>query len=1133
MKQHWKINTLIVVLIGLIFYMVNISWSQAYYSPQPPSGPAEKQSSLDSLRALRAYRTSQHYKDSIANWRIQRRDSMIAVRQHAQDSMRAVRQKTQDSMKAVRLKLIAENRRIQDSARNARQLEQELRKAALEKRKDSLNAIRAYRSSQHFKDSIAAIRQQRRDSIIAVRKHTQDSLRAIQTAFRDSMIVERNKANEALRASIDSMRTRRQMIMDSLATVRQERRDSLATIRGEREAARKLREEEKEEKRKLKLALEIQQKQDAYTNEDLRKKKWGFPRSIFQNLFTRYNYWFNTNEKLKEIERNIQRIHKDDLEEFIPLFVVDPVKYESQLASEMDSLVQRASVGIQIHDPRSKWQDDLYMIVGKAYYYKGDYENAQSAFRYVIAIGDEIKENYLKKNPKWKHDPAQFSMPPMKKSHVPARNQAIIWLAKAMAADQEYNKAIGLLQMVQHESQFPEKLKGDLHLELANTFLKLGQTDRALESLLAASEHKNIDQQQKIRVHFLLGQIFQEKSELVAANKFYKKLEKGNVPLDLDFHAKHQLLWNQFIMNESPEKAQEELAKLSKEGKFHDYSAMALLSLGKTYALQENYTQAIKTLEKSVESANDPAVLSEGHMLLGDYNYLSLNYTNALTAYEKALTTLDPESQNDNYVRATNRTSALTELVPHYAGLYQADSLKALMILPEEDQRKHIQAHLKDLKQAIKDSINTSVQQSALNPALALNQRGGQRVTSSFYFDNAQLVQQGLQEFKQQWGDRPLQDGWRRKAQRTGGSETTGDDLELVLAEDEDGLPTEAYLLAQIPSTDEEQEKVIKAIESYLFLLAKSYYIQVEDYPLAYQNFDRLVKEYPESIHLPEAYYYLYLISNNNTNLGDKHQILKQMKNSIGEDHRLVIQIEESLQRKEQSAISTQQDDYELYYEQLYDLSQNNQYPVLLDEIEEYRQRGVSFQQYEAHVALLEIIGQIGVRNIDDAQINLELFFIERTQHPQLIEIAEKIKEMLENETEWDSQNLIQSIQESYTHDPLSPFEVIIKLGNTPQSMVLKSAISDYNLMSTNFGLHSVSIQSLTNEDNIILISDFENLQEAKSYINTLRKQKVLFEHLDNLPYTIRMITKENLQRLLYTKDWQEYEQFYIQQVNR
>lgn len=99
--------------------------------------------------------------------------------------------------------------------------------------------------------------------------------------------------------------------------------------------------------------------------------------------------------------------------------------------------------------------------------------------------------------------------------------------------------------------------------------------------------------------------------------------------------------------------------------------------------------------------------------------------------------------------------------------------------------------------------------------------------------------------------------------------------------------------------------------------------------------------------------------------------------------------------------------------------------------------------------------------------------------------------------------------------------------------MVLKSVLSDYNLMSTNYGMNSVSIQSFTHEENIILISGFDNLKQAKEYVKTIRNQKVLFEHLNNLPYVIRMISKDNLQRLLYTKDWQEYEQFYIQQVNR
>jgi TolA-binding protein len=57
----------------------------------------------------------------------------------------------------------------------------------------------------------------------------------------------------------------------------------------------------------------------------------------------------------------------------------------------MDSIIRKVSVGIQIHDPRIKWSNDMYLLLGQAFYYKGNYDNAATAFRYIIASDQKSK----------------------------------------------------------------------------------------------------------------------------------------------------------------------------------------------------------------------------------------------------------------------------------------------------------------------------------------------------------------------------------------------------------------------------------------------------------------------------------------------------------------------------------------------------------------------------------------------------------------------------------------------------------------------------------------------------------------------------------------------------------------------
>jgi len=1129
LKNNWKTNGLILSLLGIILYMINISWSQDNIQGQGQKDTFDQQAYLDSMRAWREYRSSQQYKDSMSNVRQARRDSMIAARQQIQDSMRYERERVQDSMKAIREAIIAENRRVLDSTKSARMEEQAIRKAALEKRKDSLNALKAYRNSKAYKDSVAFVRQNRKDSIIAARKHVQDSMRQIQIEYRDSLIAEREKAAEELRASIDSMRKERLRMMDSLAEIREARRDSIAKLREEREAARKLREEEKEEERKLKLQLKIEQEQEAYTNEDMRKKPWRFPRSIFQNVFTRYNYWYNTNEKLKEVENNIIRNHEDDPNSLIPLFVINPEIYGSQLKTEMDSLIQRASIGIQIHDPRSKWQDDLYLIIGKSYYYKGDYENAMAAFRYAITIGEEIKEKYEKKHPKWDFDKTQFSMPERKGKHLPARNDAIIWLARAMRANEESNKAMSLLLMVNNESQFPERLRGKLNLELANIYLELGQFDRALEPLNIAVNDKHLDNDDLYRARFVLGQLYQNQGNLEKANEQFAKIKKGNIPLELDFYAKNKRYWNTYILGENTKKAQESLAKLAKEEKYINFSGNAYLTLAKTYAIEENYDLAIKNLENSIKNATHPLIESEAQTLLADYYYLSFDYAHALENYTLAIEKLNEEKQQELYLRAMQRSQALNELVPFYNDLKAEDSLARLMELNEQEQREEISNYIKNARKEQKDSIRLAEQNALNDPALALNQRNRNRNsnTGNSYFDNPQMLQKGLQEFKRVWGNRPLQDNWRRLTQDNSFNNQENFEEELVIIEDEDGIPTEEYLFSQIPKSEQEKEKTYKNIEGYLFLVAKAYYTHVEDYELAAKSFKRYINEFPGGGKIADAYYYLYLIQNNKENLGDKEETFRIMKDKFGEDHVLVKQIHNS-QNKINNNSSENNEEHEFIYEQLYQLSVENQYPKLLDEIKYYKEElALNFKEYEANIALLEIIGEVGVNNKEDALLNLELFFINYPAKKDLIKIAEKIQEMLTNEEEWTESDFINPINDSYIYDKNDIYDIIILVDDVPESMSLKGGISDYNLMSAHYGEHPVQMQSFTANKNIIIIKNFENLTKSKKYLQDLLMKKILFKDIPSKELIFRPISPGNLQKLLYTKDWEEYEIFY------
>jgi tetratricopeptide (TPR) repeat protein len=145
---------------------------------------------------------------------------------------------------------------------------------------------------------------------------------------------------------------------------------------------------------------------------------------------------------------------------------------------------------------------------------------------------------------------------------------------------------------------------------------------------------------------------------------------------------------------------------------------------------------------------------------------------------------------------------------------------------------------------------------------LAFSDRNG---GSSFYFDNGAAMQQGAIEFNRVWGNRPLQDNWRRRAAifqtsiqpepSSSGSDSLNSGENPILA----SLPSLESLLAKIPNTPEQLKLTNEELEESYFELGKLLYFELEEIEQSIENLETLIFRYPSTIRKPEAYYLLYL----------------------------------------------------------------------------------------------------------------------------------------------------------------------------------------------------------------------------------------------------------------------------------
>src|SRR5690606_19166032 len=164
----------------------------------------------------------------------------------------------------------------------------------------------------------------------------------------------------------------------------------------------------------------------------------------------------------------------------------------------------------------------------------------------------------------------------------------------------------------------------------------------------------------------------------------------------------------------------------------------------------------------------------------------------------------------------------------------------------------------------------SSIQSSNIfNNLLAFGGSSGSGGT--FYWDNSLAMQKGAIEFSRVWGNRTLEDNWRRSNRSF--QETQAEVIDPGLeadpepnAEDEPvtsvALPNKETLLKNIPQEAETLKKMNEELEEAYFNLGKLLFFDLNEPALSIEYLEKLIQSYPETKRKPESLYTLFLATN-------------------------------------------------------------------------------------------------------------------------------------------------------------------------------------------------------------------------------------------------------------------------------
>lgn len=581
------------------------------------------------------------------------------------------------------------------------------------------------------------------------------------------------------------------------------------------------------------------------------KNTWA-TRSYHQTK-VKYNILYNGNVAYEEGLKAIRDANTDDYTQILYLYPVSNHKAAEASASQMDKTIEKCRKCIKLHSIKSKPKRDpkrandpqyklwlqseefnakmsmAWIRLGEAEFHKGDFLGAVSTFNYII--------NH------YQNDADMIA-------------QCQLWISRAYAEMGWQYEAEDMLSRVQIDAlsrkhaRLYSAVKADVllhgeHYHEAIPFIKIA----------IPYEKKKI---YRPRFAYVLGQLYELENKKDDALEAYQSVVRMAPPNEMDFNARLRMA------ELGGKNSLRQLKTMTKQSKYKDRLDQIYGAMGNIYLQQKDTVKALEMYEKAIAESTQGGTAKAAILVkAGDIYFGQREYVKAQPCYREAVTILTAE--NDDYARVQKRSEVLDELIVSYTQAQLQDSLQRLGHLPEEEQRAIVDKIIADLIEAEKaDSVKQAQEARELargdegpRSVNTANMLGGGGQKGEWYFYNPQLIKQGQQEWRRRWGNRPLEDNWRRQNKQvvaafaeeeldaeTDSTLLAGDSTATRPVQETDTHKPE-YYLQQIPRTPQDYALSDSLWRDAMVALYYIYRDKLEDEPQAQETLRELEKRFP------------------------------------------------------------------------------------------------------------------------------------------------------------------------------------------------------------------------------------------------------------------------------------------------
>ncbi len=875
-----------------------------------------------------------------------------------------------------------------------------------------------------------------------------------------------------------------------------------------------------------------------------------FTTRTYHKVTSQYNILFNANESFKAGEARVEENIEDDFTRLLPIYKESDPSVGNLVKSDMDNAIMKASKLIEIHSITTKPKrqrrrtrryqefaskeefnpliDDSYLLMGKAWYYQHNFLSAIDNLSYI-----------LRKYP-----------------DGDARHEAQIWLIRSYTELERFAEASEVIQAVQNNNDFPRKLERELAEATAFFYIKQQEYAEAIKFIDIALS-KITWRKQKARLQYIEAQLYEELDKPMLAANAYKKVSRMNPDYRMAFNAKIKAA-GVFSGEGDADKAKKELRKMLRDKKNIEFRDQIYFALGNIFFREGDHNLAISNYRSSVASSyNNQFQRALSAITVADIYFNQLNYRDAQAYYDSAMIIID--NNYPNYQSLSEKYRSLTHLVDNIIIVEREDSLQRVARMPEVEREALIARLMREEQERQRNMENLALQGQRDQGYYRSNRyRMGMGTTTGgggWYFYNPQTVAYGKVTFEQRWGQRSLEDNWRRSNKSTVSMDEMDEmaeaiDSSQIVVRIEDPLQKSFYT-QDLPLNDSLMQISHNRIRDALYNTGKIYKSEFSNYKLSAEAFEELNRRYPNNIYLLSAYFDLYdlyeLMGDNQKSLNYRNTIISRFPDSKYAQYLVNPNFFVEMEARKDSLNRLYEETFRNYrsgnYRNVITLARNvknmNPDSLLIPKLD-----------------FMETVAQGTQTDIHNFESLLKSY-IEKWPKAEPAPLANEILTLIQDSTLADYQKLVDMgyINEeilneellisrdpgndefggkfSYDDDLLHYFVIAYPQTANVDLNRLKFDIANYNIDHYTKIDFDIESENLNDKMNLVTVRALGNKDDGIIYHRSIIRKAPVFQSLNELDYVNFAISSTNYRQILSEKSITDYLKFFVKNYSR